>query len=167
MEKFLVCSLASCFHPWSWHHLALRHFLLFSKNIYQILQGRAFTVTNFFGRHLLCRFYQNISCIGDCLVMESVVGTKGILVDRGKKLTMSADFSSLLFFYVYRIRAIAIYERPNVKHGYSMKFPWTALYWFLTENYFSPLWYHWCPIETKCYPNHVVYWYNWIYFLRS
>ena len=30
-------------------------------------------------------------------MMESVVGTKGILVDRGKKLTMSADFSSLVF----------------------------------------------------------------------
>ena len=55
------------FHPPIWICIIPLHFLLFSKNIDQLLQGGMFHITNFLDWRGLWSFLQKLSYIGDCL----------------------------------------------------------------------------------------------------
>ena len=99
-------------HPWRLLHPTLIHFLLFRKNLDQMLQDRTFNIINLLDLRCLCRFFKSSPILANVFVMAPVVDTNVIFVDCGINLTMSANSSSLIFFYVNLVCTIAIHKGP-------------------------------------------------------
>ena len=126
-----------------WSHLASRPHIYLHQFLWLVM---------------LVQVFQKISYINDCLCDGVCCWHKGNFGWFWKKVN---SIYQLFFPYIWDLNivcAIDINKGFNVKPGYSIIFPWPTFSWFLMDNYITPWWSLWCPIEIKYNLNHAVWW---------